>query len=337
LTVDSSPKPQPFPILRLAAGLIFILSGLLVFYRVNLGLSFALVFVVAGVAVVAIGLLGHRARGGDIALLIVGLIIFAGVASSYNYSSTATHTYIATKSEVSVSRIAIDASTDFGSIAIRFSQNASLAYVVTFNQTIPLFPFSIPVFGNKSTSFTNVTQGGVLILNASSSSSDITVIVGPGYLVSINASGGTGSVDLNSNATAQRFGQVSLSTGTGSISTHLDTSGISNLQLQTGTGSVSLDSNYLSPGGTQIPITISTGTGSLSFNAAFPRSIGVDLTASNGFGSISKNLPGFQIVQSSNGKLSATEGDMSGTSFDVSLSVGTGSMSIDGTLVNPVP
>jgi hypothetical protein len=155
--------------------------------------------------------------------------------------------------------------------------------------------------------------------------------------VDINASGGTGSVDLESNATAQRFGYVSLSTGTGSISTQLDTLGISSLSLQTGTGSISFDSNYLSPAGTQIPVSLNTGTGSLSFSAKFPRAIGVDLSASNGFGSISHNLSGFQITQSSNGKLIASEGNMNNTSFEITMSVGTGSMSVDGSLVTPVP
>jgi hypothetical protein len=335
LTADSS--TNSFPILRLVAGLIFLLSGLFVLYKVNLGLSFALVFVIAGVAVLAIGFLGHRARGFDIALLVIALIIFAGVASTYSYPSTSSRTYTATKSDVNVSRIAIDASTDFGSISIKFSQNADLCYTVTFGQTAPVFPFSIPIFGNASNAFSNVTSDGILTLNATSGASNITITLGPGYLVSMNASAGTGSIDLNSNVIAQRFGPLYLSTGTGSISAHIDSLGISGLQLQTGTGSISLDSNYLSPSASQIPVRLTTGTGSLSFNVKFPNAIGVNLNASNGFGSISKNLPGFQILQSSNGELRATEGNLAGTSFEVSLSVGTGSVSIDASLVNPVP
>ncbi len=267
----------------------------------------------------------------------IALIIFAGVTSSYSNPSTSSRTYSATKSEVSVSRIAIDARTNFGSISIKFSSNADLAYRVTFGQTTLVFPFFLPIFGNASNTFSNVTSNGILTLNATSGASNITIILGPGYLVSINTSGGTGSIDLNSNVTAQRFGQLDLSTGTGSISANIDSLGISGLQLQTGTGSINLDSNYLSPSGTQIPVMLTTGTGSLSFNVKFPNAIGVDLNASNGFGSILKNLPGFQILQSSNGELRAAEGNMAGTSFEVSLSVGTGSVSIDTSLVNPVP
>jgi len=326
-----------FPILRLVAGLIFVTSALFVFYKVNLGLSFALLFVIAGVAVLAIGFLGHRARGFDIALLVIALIIFAGVASTYNYTSISSRTYTATKSEVSVSRILIDVRTDFGSISIKFSQNTDLCYVVTFGETTSAFPFSIPLFGNASNTFSNTTSDGILTLNASSGASNITITLGPGYLVGINASGGTGSIDLNSNVIAQQFGQLYLSTGTGSIQAHLESLGVSGLQLQTGTGSISLDSNYLSPRGTHVPVMLTTGTGSVNFNVKFPNSVGIALNASNGFGTISKNLPGFEILESSNGVLKATEGNMAGTSFEVSFSVGTGSVSIDASLVNPVP
>ncbi len=335
-TNDSSLNIRDFPILRLVAGLVIVLAGLLVYLKVNLGLSFAVVFVLAGLAVVVIGFLGHRARGPDIAILVISLVVFAGAASSYNYSTTSTHSYSATRSEVTISTIMINATTRFGGIAIKFSGNADLGYVVTFNKTAYEFPFFLQPFGNSSTSFTNVTSHGALILNAYSSTDDITVTVGPGYLVDINASAGTDSVDINSNSPVQRFGQISLSTGTGSISTNIDATNISNLNLQDGTGNISLVSNYFSPSGPHVPVTVSTGTGSLNFNVAFLKTAGVSLSASNGFGSISKNLPGFAISQSTNNALKASAGNQSGPSFDVSLSVGTGSMNVDTSLVSPL-
>ena len=336
VTTDTSQTGHDFPILRLVAGLVVVLAGLLVYFKVNLGLSFAVVFVLAGIAVVVIGLLGHRARAPDIALLIIGLVVFAGVASSYNYSTTSAHSYSATRSEVPTSIIMINATTHFGGITIKFSGNADLGYEVTFAKTTYTFPFFIPLFGNSSTSFTNVTSHSALILNAYSSTADITVTVGPGYLVDINASAGTGSVNVNSSSPAQKFGQISLSIGTGSISAHIDPANISNLNMQDGTGSISLVSNYFSPTGPHVPVTLSTGTGSLNFNVAFLKTAGVNLSASNGFGSISKNLTGFEILQSSNNELKATVGNQSGPSFDVSLSVGTGSMNVDASLVSPL-
>ena len=161
MTSDSS-AGSSFPILRLFAGLVFVAAGLLFYFQVNLGFSFALLFIAAGAAVVLFGLLGHRARAGDIALFIISLIVLAGVASSYNFATGAEHTYSATKTQVVTSHIAIDATTSFGSITLRFSNNADLAYQVVFGRTIA-FPFSIPLV-NQSTSFSNFTRGGVFFL-----------------------------------------------------------------------------------------------------------------------------------------------------------------------------
>ncbi len=332
MTSDSS-AGSSFPILRLFAGLVFVAAGLLFYFQVNLGFSFALLFIAAGAAVVLFGLLGHRARAGDIALFIISLIVLAGVASSYNFATGAEHTYSATKTQVVTSHIAIDATTSFGSITLRFSNNADLAYQVVFGRTIA-FPFSIPLV-NQSTSFSNFTRGGVFFLNASSSVTDITITLGSGYLVDLNATADTGSVSIVSTSLGQKFGAVSISTGTGSINARIDTLSISYLNLQGGTGSVNFNSNYLSTNGVHIPITVSTGTGSVDFNAMIPSNVGVGLSASNGFGTISRNLQGFTISHSSNGQLTAAADESSIASFEVSLSVGTGSMSVDASIVPP--
>jgi len=328
---------QSFSPLRLVAGVVFILSGALAYFRVNLGLSTALVFVLAGVAVIAVGMLGRRARPADVAILIIALIIFAGVASSANYSTVNTRTYNVTRGEIAASRIEIDSNTRFGGITVKFSGNSDLGYQVAFRQTTFQFPFSFQIFGNSSNSISNFTRDGTLFLSANSTSADIIVTLGPGYLISINATAGTGSIEVDSSTLNQRFGHISLSTGTGSIDTHIDTTGISSLNLQTGTGSVSFNSNYLSPSGSKIPIMVSTGTGSLTFNSKFPSAVGVNISASNGFGTISKNLTGFRILQSSNGALVASEGSLGGSSFEVTLSVGTGLMNVDATLVKSIP
>jgi len=331
MTSNSAAGPS-FPLLRLFAGLVFIVAGLLIYYNVNLGFSLALVLVVAGAAVVVIGLLGHRARPADIALFVISLLVLAGVASSYNFTTGTEHTYSATKTQVSVSHISIDATTSFGSITLRFSNNADLAYQVVFGRTIA-FPFSIP-FGNRSISFSNFTSDGVLFLNANSSA-DITITLGSGYLIDLNATARTGSVNVDSTSIGQKFGEVSISTGTGSINVQLDTSSISYLNLQGGTGSVSFNSNYFSTNGMHVPITLSTGTGSIDFHAMIPNNVGVHLSGSNGFGSISRSLQGFTISQSTNGQLTASADESSVASFEVSLSVGTGSMSVDASIVSP--
>jgi hypothetical protein len=333
----ASTEARPFPLLRLAAGVLFILAGLFAYYGINFGVSFALVFIAAGVAVVIIGVLGHRARPGDVALFVIGLVVLAIVASNYNFSTENAYTYSITKGEVSASRIAIVANTNFGSITIKFSTNASLAYRVDFGKFFG-FPFTISP-GNQSRSLSNVTRDGMLIVNASSSTASITITLGVGYLVDVNATAGTGSVTFDSTSQTQKLGVVTISTGTGSISAEIDTTSISYLHLETGTGSINLQSSYLSPSGPRVPVSITTGTGSVSLNLDVPNNIAVQLSVSNGFGSISKNLQGFTISQSTNGQLQASLGDVNTAprSFVIDTSVGTGSMSINVVAVTPSP
>lgn len=325
----TSPSPRGYsPILRIAAGLIVVLAGLLIYLGVNLGLSFALVLVLAGVLVVAIGIFGRRVMPVDIALFIIALIIFAGAASSVSYPASSTKIYTVARSQISVSRIAIEVNSNFGSISVRFSGNVDLGYQVKFTRTQFAFPFSFPIFGNNTISLTNMTDHGTLFLTANASTAGISITLGPGFLVSINGSTGTGSVDVTSNSRSQMFGAISLSTGTGSVSSHIDSQGVSSIDLSTGTGSVSFASTYLSPSRTGVPLTLSTGTGSLSFNARLPTFAGANISATDGFGVLSNNLTGFNILQSNRNQLIATEGKMLGPSFDVSLSVGTGSMDV---------
>ena len=307
------------------------------YYGVNFGFSFALVLVAAGVAVIAIGVLGHRARPGDIALFIVALLVLAAVASSnYTFTSGTEQTFSATPSQVSSSHIAVLANTNFGSITINLSNNASLAYRVVFGKTFsfPFFSFNV---GNQSKSFTNKTRNGVLILNATSSTQSITITLGAGYQVDVNATAGTGSITIDSASRTQKLGVVYATTGTGSISATIDSSNLSYLYLNGGTGSINLQSDYLSPSGRQVPISISTGTGSLNCNVNVPNNVAVDLSASNGFGSISKNLQGFTISESTNNQLKASLGDTTSASrsFVMDLSVGTGSLNINVATVAP--
>lgn len=299
--------------------------------HINLGLSLALVLVFAGVLVMIIGYLGRRAKPIEVALLVIALIVFAGVVSTVSYSASGTKTYSASKSQISVSRIAINASSKFGSISVRFSGNADLGYQVVFTQTeIPFFQ----VFGNNSISLTNVTRDGTFFLNANASNAGITITLGAGYFVSIDADTGTGSVDINSSSLGQEFGGLSLSTGTGSISAQIDSSNVSSIDMSTGTGSVSFDSTYLAPSRNAVPLTLSTGTGSLSFYAMIPATAGANISATDGFGSISRSLTGFNVIQSSNNQLNAAEGSMKGSSFAIELSVGTGSLSVTCSLVS---
>lgn len=286
-------------------------------------------FIVAGAAVIIVGLAGHRVQGWDVALFIIALLVLAAATSGLAIpSNNHLYSYSATKTQINVSQIDVNAKAGFGSININFSDSNQLAYQVAFSRYVG-FPFFF-VGGDQNFTLTNQTRDGILILNATSSLTSITITLGSGYLVNINATSSTGSVSLNT-AKDENFGSVYLNTGTGSVNAMIDAQNISGIHLQTGTGSINLRSDYLSPSSTRIPISVSTGTGSTNLDLKIPNTVAVGINASNGVGSLSHNLQGFTISQSSSNRLEATSGNISNAtrSFLIGVSSGTGSISLN--------
>jgi len=329
-------RNRSFPILGVLAGIIFIIAGLVAYLHIETGLSIAIIFIIAGAAVILVGFAGLRTQGWHIALFVIGLIILAGVVSS-NYYQTTTPTiysYSATRALVSASRINITATTSFGSIDLKFSNNPDVAYQVKF-ETGFSFPFVFP--GNSHT-LTNETRDGVFILTATSSAASITITLGSGYETNINATANTGSISVNiPSSSGANVRSISLVTSTGSVDAQMDGQNISGILLKSSTGSVNFGSNYLSPSSTRVPISISSSTGSVNINMKIADNAAVGIDASNNFGSISQHLPGFTISQNSNNHLVAYAGDINATekSFLVAASVSTGSINVDCELVSP--
>jgi hypothetical protein len=317
-----------FPLLRLLAGIVFLLAGLFAYYHVPLG-ALGIVLVVAGIVIIAIPLAGHRPQGGDVALFVIALIAMAASASATsfegtNYVGTGIAVYSASASSLHATAVDLSVSANLGSISIQSSTNSDLGYKVVFTTTsvFGIFPFAY------NYSVTNMTIGGTLFLNATARAASISITLGPEYFRNIVASSNTGSVDLEW-STNETLGSVVLSSNTGSVDANVATSGIRELSLSTNTGSVSLSSDYLVPATARVPITLSTDTGSVSFDVRIPLTSGMSIQASNSLGSISHDLAGFAISQSSNNQLSATYGDLNtANSFVVIVSASTGSVSL---------
>jgi len=64
-----------FPVLRVLGGILFVLAGAAYYFGITVAFSAPLVFIVAGAAVVLLALIGHRARGGDVAIFVIGLLV----------------------------------------------------------------------------------------------------------------------------------------------------------------------------------------------------------------------------------------------------------------------
>jgi hypothetical protein len=317
------------PIFRVAAGLIFLLAGLLAYYGIIFEAPIALVLVIAGVAIVVAVFAGHRSRPGDLAAFVIALLVLAAVGAGLNFQSFSgpvAANYSAGSSSIPSNRIILSAKSSTGSISIDFSSNSSVGYEVTFRRSFVGFQF-FPGVNNYS--LTNSTRNGDFFLNASTNYMSIQITLGQQYFTNISASTGTGSIDLKSDQSVS-FGDLSLMLGTGSLSANVQAKTISSLYLSTGTGSLDFESSNFNPAGPKVPVTASTGTGSLTFKATIPSAAAVSLNASTGFGSISQSLAGFTVSRSTSGLLQAYSGNINtaAASFLISLSTGTGSASI---------
>ncbi len=322
------------PILRILGGLFFVLAGAAYYFGITVASSVALVFIAGGAAVIVLGLFGHRAHGGDVALFVIGLLVLSAVITpgigAPGPGSGELVTYTATKTAVPTHQIDLRASADIGSINFFYTGRSDLAYQVNFTRAPS--PFALWPGSSPLASLTNETRGGVLLLNATARSYDISVAIGTGYIVDVTASTGTGSVGMKASA-SEPLGAVSLQSGTGSVGANLTSASVGGIRLQTGTGSVSLTSSHLAPSGARVPMSLSTGTGTVDLRMKLPNGTAVSLTASAGFGSVSHNLQGFLVSQESStgSNLVAKAGDINSAqnSFVIDLSTGTGSVTVN--------
>ncbi len=185
------------PVLRILGGLFFVLAGLAYYLGVTIASSASLIFIAAGAAVVLLALFGHRARGGDVAIFVIGLLVLGafvspGVGPGASVSDRVTHS--AARTAVQAHQIDLVASADIGSISISYSSRGDLAYQVNFTRSP--FPFGLWPGINPSASLTNETRRGEFILNATARSYDVSVAIGTGYVLNVTASTGTGNVGL---------------------------------------------------------------------------------------------------------------------------------------------
>jgi hypothetical protein len=315
------------PVLRILGGVFFLLAGVFFYYKIGFVFSFPILLVTAGAVVMILALAKHRPTGGDIALFVIGLLVFGGVTSTVTSTAGPILSFTATTSQVHVRALVVKLSSNFSSVRIMFSNKDNLVYQLNFTGIAGFFP--VP----PKTNFYNETRGDALFLNASSTSSEISMILGEGYTTNITASTGAGSISVTTLGD-EHLGRVSLSSGAGSISADLPVNSIGGLEISTGAGSIDLKSSRFVPALPGVPVSLSSGAGSASINVAVPSAAGVEITGSTGIGTINNDLPGFSVT-SSYGRITATAGNLSATnpSFQISVSTGAGSLSLEAHLI----
>ena len=302
------------------------IAGIVAYFGIRVGII-GVIFIVAGGSAIALAISGHKTRGGDVVLFVVSLLVLAAAGTSFPTPGTSQVNYLGERTSIQVNQIDVSATTDLGSVEVVFSSSQSAGYEVTFSRStfFGLFPF---MSGNYT--FSNETSNGVLHLVASAASADIRVTIGAGFRANVQASSATGSVSLSSSA-QQLFGSVNLSSNTGSVSANLASATIGSLTMNTNTGSVDLTATSLAASGAKVPIRLSANTGSVSVHLRIPATVSMSLNATTSLGSVSHELPGFTISESTGTLLSASIGEVNtaGSSFIMSASTDTGSVSLD--------
>jgi hypothetical protein len=316
-------------IIRILGGTAFVLAGLLAYYGITFGNSVFLLFVLAGAAIIVVAVSGHRPRGWDIAIFIVGVLVLSGVAAGYAPGNQVT-TYSATTAQVHATKIALSVSASTGSVSIFFHDKGNLAYQVNFSRSLGPFGFT---FAGENT-VTNSTSGDVFTLKIVSSMSGVEIFLRHGYFdfVNISATAGTGSIDLAA-PSDENLGSVSLSTTTGSVNAVVYSNTIQSLDLHTTTGSISLVSDHLGTTGHKTPVSLSTSLGSLNVRLNIAANVAVSLKATTGLGNINHDLTPtttFSITTDKSNDLVASAGNLETAphSFLVSTSTNLGSQDL---------
>lgn len=313
-----------FPILRVFGGALFVLAGILAYFGVGFGASAILLLVVGGVVVLFAALLGHRAKPIDITVFILGMLVLGAVSIGYapGYQTTS---YYATRDQVHANAISIDVSSSTSSISLVFTNRTDFAYQVNF--TKPSWGSSFA--GSGPDTITNSTMNGVFHLDVSSTWSSVSMLLGKGYSFDVEATTGTGSIDMQAPGVA--LGNVTLHSSTGSVNALIDSPAMQSLELQADTGSVNLVSHILGAAGPSVPVTLTTSTGSVSVSLSIASQDAVSLTATTSLGSVSHDLRGFTVNQSTNTNLIATAGDVQAAprSFVITAVASLGSVNLD--------
>ncbi|HKT21483.1 MAG TPA: hypothetical protein VJR06_02500 [Nitrososphaerales archaeon] len=317
-------RSASFPYLRVFGGALFVLAGALAYFRIGFGASAILLLVVGGVVVLVAALLGHRARPLDVTVFILGMLVLGAVSIGYAPGFQTT-SYYATRDQVHSNAISIDVSSSASSISLVFTNRTDFAYQVNFTKP----SWSNSFAGSGPDTVTNSTVGGVFHLDVSSTWSSVSMLLGKGYSFDVEATTGTGSIDMQ--APGVMLGNVTLHSSTGSVDAVIDAPAIQSLELQADTGSVNLVSHVLGAARASVPVTLTTSTGSISVSLDIASQNAVSLTATTSLGSVGHSLSGFTINQSTNTNLVASAGNVQTApkSFDITAVASLGSIDLD--------
>ncbi len=310
------------------SGILFIFTGLLLYFHVSLPSVGGIILIVAGATVILLGLLHYHPTPDALGVFIISLLVFGLFTSSPYSFASGNRTFSFTRTRyVSIKSLSLSVSESFGSVDVSFVNDPNLLLNLTYSQPCGVFPFFI---GSSTVTNTSNPNTGMLAVSGSSTGSSIGIVVSTSVVkvTSLNISTSTGSVSIdasnNPNLTA-----LSVETSTGSISITVRTTTLTSLRASSSTGSVEINAHYL---GLSFNSTLDarSSTGSVSLDLTLNPGVGCFLSASSRIGIVSPSLSAaFQTLKETNNLLQARSSNYSSVSHSVTATLTSSTGSVD--------
>ena len=272
-------------------GLLLILAGIFALFEIVVPYAWSVALMIFGLVIIVASLMGHRPNLSALALLLIGLVAFGVVSSGYTTTvpSRIIKSYELTTNQVHVEKLNITCTVTTGNINLFFIPNRTLIYSITFTQQ------SFPPTLTPEVRFANATSDEKLIVDASTTTANVEIIISENIQSSFQLVTTTGNIVANIQS-AKEIVEMTMKATTGNVEAYLsDPTRLKALEASTTTGNVKLSIGGTPPRN-DCKIQLSTTTGSIRFDLLMSANVGCDLKASTTFGRISTDLQGFTVL-----------------------------------------
>lgn len=303
---------------------LLILSGFVALSGIALPYALPIMLVIAGVIIIAAGLLHVLPTFPAFVVFLVGIVAFGLTASApYGFTPfTTTETHELTTAQATVKEATVMCSVFTGSIKVSFTSNETLIYRIVFTKHGSIFyqptvNFSAPVVDEE------------LTIRASSTTVTVDITLNQNIKSRLNLTTTTGTVQVEVPTSASKVEKMTLTTTTGEVWVNMaSTAHLQNLVAKTTTGQVEvvIKSSFQTRD-TTVQLTTTTGRVKLNMNIT---NIESDIEASTTTGTVYANVIGFTTLSQSPNFHARTQNYDNSVykKLDVSASTTTGNVDI---------
>ncbi len=178
------------------SGILFILTGLLLYFHVSLPSVGGILLIVAGAAVIFLGFLRYHPTPDALGVFIISLLVFGLFTSGPHSYASGNQTFSFTRTRYgSVISLSLTSSESFGSIDVSFVNDPNLLLNLTYSQPLGVFPFFI---GSSTVSNPSNPNTGMLAASGYYTGSSIAIVISTSVvkIADLNITTSTDSVDV---------------------------------------------------------------------------------------------------------------------------------------------